>query len=107
MHNCTCPPGFKETSSIGYVQKCEPECKGNSVYDYVTGLCVKDASDEETGGVIGAGGLSMTLIAGIIIAVLLIGGIGFGVYRYRIRTYMDKEIRSIMSQYMPLEDNQA
>ena len=27
----------------------------------------------------------MTLIAGIIIAVLLIGGIGFGVYRYRIR----------------------
>ena len=49
----------------------------------------------------------MTLIAGIIIAVLLIGGIGFGVYRYRIRTYMDKEIRSIMSQYMPLEDNQA
>ena len=107
MHNCTCPPGFKETSSLTTVQKCEPECKGNSVYDYVTGLCVKDASDEETGGVIGAGGLSMTLIAGIIIAVLLIGGIGFGVYRYRIRTYMDKEIRSIMSQYMPLEDNQA
>ena len=41
----------------------------------------------------------------MILAVLLVAGIGFGVYRYRIRTYMDKEIRSIMSQYMPLEDN--
>ena len=28
---------------------------------------------------------------------------GYAVYKYRIRRYMDSEIRAIMAQYMPLE----
>lgn len=31
---------------------------------------------------------------------------GYAVYKYRIRSYMDSEIRAIMAQYMPL-DNQG
>ncbi|XP_038903802.1 vacuolar-sorting receptor 1-like isoform X2 [Benincasa hispida] len=43
----------------------------------------------------------------IIILVLAITGIaGYAVYKYRIRRYMDSEIRAIMAQYMPL-DNQG
>lgn len=41
--------------------------------------------------------------------ILALGGAGLGVYafyKYRIRRYMDSEIRAIMAQYMPL-DNQV
>ena len=71
----------------------------------MTKLCVQDASDAAKEGGIKTSTASLGLIGGVILAVMLVAGIGFGVYRYRIRTYMDKEIRSIMSQYMPLEDN--
>ena len=38
---------------------------------------------------------------------LVVAGIaGYAVYKYRIRRYMDSEIRAIMAQYMPL-DNQG
>ena len=32
-----------------------------------------------------------------------VGLVGFAVYKYRIRRYMDSEIRAIMAQYMPLD----
>ena len=107
MWNCTCPPGFKDDISAGKAsgKACIRECKGSSVYDTVTKLCVQDASDAAKEGGIKTSTASLGLIGGVILAVMLVAGIGFGVYRYRIRTYMDKEIRSIMSQYMPLEDN--
>lgn len=39
-----------------------------------------------------------------ILIALAIAGIGaYMVYKYRLRTYMDSEIRAIMSQYMPLD----
>ena len=107
MSNCTCPPGFKDSSGgLAPGLNCVRECRGKSVFDPITGLCVQDASEAAKESGMKSGAVSATLFAGIVIAVLLVGGIGFGIYRYRIRTYMDKEIRSIMSQYMPLEDNQ-
>lgn len=30
---------------------------------------------------------------------------GYAVYKYRIRSYMDSEIRAIMAQYMPLDNS--
>jgi type VI protein secretion system component VasF len=43
----------------------------------------------------------------IIILGLAAAGVGgYAVYKYRIRRYMDSEIRAIMAQYMPL-DNQG
>ena len=42
----------------------------------------------------------------ILLGVVMIAGGAFLVYKYRIRQYMDSEIRAIMAQYMPL-DSQA
>lgn len=41
----------------------------------------------------------------IILGLAAAGVGGYAVYKYRIRRYMDSEIRAIMAQYMPL-DNQ-
>jgi hypothetical protein len=32
-----------------------------------------------------------------------LGVIGYVIYKYRLRSYMDSEIRAIMAQYMPLD----
>jgi len=42
----------------------------------------------------------------ILFGVVAAGVAGYAVYKYRIRRYMDSEIRAIMAQYMPL-DNQG
>ena len=44
-----------------------------------------------------------SVVAGILGGLLLLGAAGFLVYRYKMRSYMDQEIRSIMSQYMSLD----
>jgi len=42
----------------------------------------------------------------VIILGLAAAGLGaYVVYKYRIRRYMDSEIRAIMAQYMPLDNN--
>ena len=53
-----------------------------------------------------AGGLALWAVLMIVVAaaaVLAAGG--FAIYKYRIRTQMHQEIRDIMSQYMPLEND--
>ena len=42
----------------------------------------------------------------ILFGLVAAGIAGYAVYKYRIRSYMDSEIRAIMAQYMPL-DNQG
>lgn len=52
-----------------------------------------------------AGGLSAWAVLLIVaLAASLFAAAGFGVYKYRIRSQMHSEIRAIMSQYMPLEN---
>jgi hypothetical protein len=46
-------------------------------------------------------GLTVSLIVLAGISVLGLGG--YVVYKYRLRSYMDSEIRAIMAQYMPLD----
>ncbi|KAL4309963.1 hypothetical protein GQ457_01G024310 [Hibiscus cannabinus] len=41
----------------------------------------------------------------IILGLIIAGAVGYAIYKYRIRRYMDTEVRAIMAQYMPL-DNQ-
>lgn len=48
-------------------------------------------------------GLTVSLIVLAGLSILALGS--YVVYKYRLRTYMDSEIRAIMAQYMPL-DNQ-
>uniref|UniRef100_A0A0A9E3S0 Uncharacterized protein n=1 Tax=Arundo donax TaxID=35708 RepID=A0A0A9E3S0_ARUDO len=39
---------------------------------------------------------------------LVFAGIGaYAVYKYRLRSYMDSEIRAIMAQYMPLDNQEG
>ncbi|KAK4802868.1 hypothetical protein SAY86_001071 [Trapa natans] len=42
----------------------------------------------------------------ILIGLAVIGLGSYLIYKYRLRSYMDSEIRAIMAQYMPL-DSQA
>ncbi|XP_022874138.1 vacuolar-sorting receptor 1-like isoform X2 [Olea europaea var. sylvestris] len=73
---CKCPPGFKGDG----VKNCEG----------------KDANTEFSWGFVWA----------IILGLAVAGVSGYALYKYRIRRYMDSEIRAIMAQYMPL-DNQG
>nr|KAJ0207261.1 hypothetical protein LSAT_V11C500283830 [Lactuca sativa] len=38
----------------------------------------------------------------VVLGVAVIGVLGYTFYKYRVRRYMDSEIRAIMAQYMPL-----
>ena len=109
MSKCMCPAGFVEKMKDGAVT-CSKTCPKGSVYHEETGLCLQDAdvTRKETESAKGSGFASMTLVIIIFVGLVVVSGAGFGFYRYRMRSYMDKEIRSIMSQYMPLEEeNQA
>lgn len=50
--------------------------------------------------------VSWSFIWVIILGLAAAGVGGYALYKYRIRRYMDSEIRAIMAQYMPL-DNQG
>lgn len=39
----------------------------------------------------------------ILLGLAMTGGGAYLVYKYRLRSYMDSEIRAIMAQYMPLD----
>jgi hypothetical protein len=40
---------------------------------------------------------------GILVALAVLAAGSYVVYKYRLRSYMDSEIRAIMAQYMPLD----
>ncbi|XP_051127143.1 vacuolar-sorting receptor 1-like [Andrographis paniculata] len=118
---CRCPPGFRGDG----VERCKdideckekvacqcPECRCKNtwgsyecscggdglLYIHEHDTCIsKDSNADITGW-----GLLWVVILGLAVA----GLAGYAVYKYRIRRYMDSEIRAIMAQYMPL-DNQG
>nr|XP_017222908.1 PREDICTED: vacuolar-sorting receptor 1-like [Daucus carota subsp. sativus] len=115
---CKCPPGFKGdgVNNCEDIDECKaktacqcPECKckntwgsydcscsGNLLYMREHDTCIsKDVSAEVSWGFVWV----------IILGLAAAGVGGYAVYKYRIRRYMDSEIRAIMAQYMPL-DNQ-
>ncbi|XP_057497409.1 vacuolar-sorting receptor 1-like [Actinidia eriantha] len=116
---CKCPPGFKGdgVNICEDIDECQeklacqcPECKckntwgsyecrcrGNLLYMREHDTCInKDANTEVSWGFVWV----------IILGLAAAGLGGYAVYKYRIRSYMDSEIRAIMAQYMPL-DNQG
>ncbi|XP_047319892.1 vacuolar-sorting receptor 1-like [Impatiens glandulifera] len=117
---CTCPPGFKgdgvhtcedidecKTKSACTCPDCkckntwgsyECSCNGNNLfYMREHDTCIgKDVKTE----------MSWSLLFTVILGLAAVGVGGYAIYKYRIRRYMDSEIRAIMSQYMPL-DSQA
>ncbi|KAL0450901.1 UNVERIFIED_CONTAM: Vacuolar-sorting receptor 2 [Sesamum latifolium] len=116
---CKCPPGFRGdgVNSCEDIDECKeklacqcPECKckntwgsyecscsSNALYIHEHDTCIsKDASTEYSGSFV------WVVFLGLAVA----GVAGYALYKYRIRRYMDSEIRAIMAQYMPL-DNQG
>ncbi|KAJ0088032.1 hypothetical protein Patl1_31555 [Pistacia atlantica] len=116
LPGCKCPPGFKGDgiNSCEDVDECKeklactcPQCKckntwgsyecscsGGLLYMQEHDTCIsKDAVTEFSWGSV------WFLIFGLAAAAVA----GYAVYKYRIRRYMDSEIRAIMAQYMPLD----
>ncbi|KAK1284564.1 Vacuolar-sorting receptor 1 [Acorus calamus] len=116
---CRCPEGFKGdgVNSCEDVDECKekvacqcPDCKCKNTYGSYECSCSGDLlymrehdtciSKKLTTEV------SWSFLWVIFFGLAAAGVGGYAVYKYRIRTYMDSEIRAIMAQYMPL-DNQG
>ncbi|KAJ6826871.1 vacuolar-sorting receptor 1-like [Iris pallida] len=118
-NRCKCPPGFKGdgVNSCEDVDECKEKsacqcsdckckntwgsydcsCRGNLLYMREHDTCIsKEATTE----------VSWSFLWVIFLGLGIAGVGGYAVYKYRIRSYMDSEIRAIMAQYMPL-DNRA
>lgn len=116
---CKCPPGFKGDGikSCEDVDECNEKtacqcseckckntwgsydcsCSGDLLYMKENDACISKKPTTE---------VSWGFLWVIFLGLCLAGAGAYGVYKYRIRSYMDSEIRAIMAQYMPLE-NQA
>ncbi|KAG2329157.1 hypothetical protein Bca52824_000337 [Brassica carinata] len=117
-NGCKCPLGFKGdgVKSCEDVDECKektvcqcPDCKckntwGSYECSCKNGLLYMREHDTCIGSSkVGTTKLSWSFLWILIIGVGVAGLAGYAVYKYRIRSYMDAEIRGIMAQYMPLE----
>ncbi|EFJ22768.1 hypothetical protein SELMODRAFT_175218 [Selaginella moellendorffii] len=117
LKGCQCPSGFKGDgfNTCEDIDECRERvacqcpdctckntygsydcsCSGDLLYMREHDTCIsKKGSTAKVGWVViftVLGGLSAAAIAGYV------------VYKYRLRSYMDSEIRAIMAQYMPLD----
>ncbi|KAL0723326.1 hypothetical protein Bca4012_037925 [Brassica carinata] len=114
---CECPPGFK---GDGF-KKCEdineckekkacqcPECSCKNTWGSYECSCSgdllymrdHDTCISKTGSQVRSAWAAVWLI---MLSLVLAAGGAYLVYKYRLRQYMDSEIRAIMAQYMPLD----
>lgn len=118
-NGCKCPSGFKGDGvhACEDVNECkekiacqcrdckckntwgsyECSCRGDLLYMEKHDTCISKNTSKE---------ISWSFLWVIFLGLAAAGVGGYAVYKYRIRSYMDSEIRAIMAQYMPL-DNQG
>lgn len=91
---CQCPECSCKNTWGSY----ECTCSGDLLYIRDHDTCISKSSTETKS--------AWAAVWVIVIGLAMAGGGGYLVYKYRLRSYMDSEIRAIMAQYMPL-DSQA
>ncbi|KAK7308798.1 hypothetical protein RJT34_05042 [Clitoria ternatea] len=114
---CQCPPGFKGDGfkNCEDIDECKEKkacqcpqcsckntwgsydcsCSGDLLYIKDHDTCISKAASQ--------GRSTWAALWLILIGIAMIAGGAYLVYKYRIRQYMDSEIRAIMAQYMPLD----
>jgi len=120
--SCKCPAGFVgDGLTCVDVDECQTSCKGEhmrcaNTFGSFTCTCdsgfgkMDDASSSDGmtclhGGSGGGFGIGTVFVA-VLASCAVLGGGGYLIYRVRLRSYMNQEIKAIMSQYMPLEDGE-
>ncbi|KMZ59345.1 vacuolar sorting receptor 6 [Zostera marina] len=91
--SCQCEGCSCENTWGGY----DCKCNGGRLYMSSEDICF-DTNRAGFGWVM--------MICMVVLGVVGVGVSGFVLYRNRLKSYMDSEIMSIMSQYMPLENQQ-
>ncbi|CAL0300377.1 unnamed protein product [Lupinus luteus] len=119
---CQCPAGFKGdgVKSCEDIDECEekkacqcPECSCKNTWGSYNCSCSGDLlyiKDHDTciSKTASQQGKSAWAALWIIFVGLVVAtGGAYLVYKYRIRSYMDSEIRAIMAQYMPLDSQEG
>ncbi|KAL4581120.1 hypothetical protein LXL04_017329 [Taraxacum kok-saghyz] len=116
---CACPPGFKGdgVKTCEDIDECKekkacqcPECSCKNTWGSYDCTCSGDLlymRDHDTciSKRVAEGKSAWSAVWVILLVLGVLAGSAYLVYKYRLRTYMDSEIRAIMAQYMPL-DNQ-
>lgn len=89
---CQCPDCSCKNTWGGH----DCKCSGNRLYIKDQDTCIERSSTKM--------GWILSLM---VMAIIGVGLAGYIFYKYRLRSYMDSEIMAIMSQYMPLDSQNA
>ncbi|KAK1355544.1 Vacuolar-sorting receptor 1 [Heracleum sosnowskyi] len=111
---CVCPPGFRGdgVSNCEDVDECKeklacqcPECNCKNTWGSYDCTCNRNLLYMREHDTCISKNFRTDINWGFVsIIIIALAAAGYALYQYRIRRYMASEIRAIMAQYMPLDD---